>query len=348
MKPARQPSSTLMFAEASEAGQVVARQLSENAVFAKELAKLILRPATHTIFTCARGSSDHAAAYGKFLFETRLRKTVSSHPPSMGSVYRVPMKHMAEQPFIVVSQSGKSPDLLASAEVAREAGAIVIAIVNDESAPLVRLADIVMPLRAGPERSVAATKSFIATLSAFAQILSECVDGKALDPVISALPDQLYQAWTASWDQALAPFLRARSLFVLGRGPSFGIALEAALKFKETCGIHAEAFSTAEVAHGPMAVVDRNFPILVFPPLDEARAGMDALLRLFIEKEAIVAGAGPVGHGAIELPIVAGLHPVTAPISMIQSFYRFANALAIERGFDPDMPPLLKKVTETI
>src|SRR3546814_17688005 len=95
-------------------------------------------------------------------------------------------------------------------------------------------------------------------------------------------------------------------LFVLGRGPSFGIALEAALKFKETCGIHAEAFSTAEVAHGPMAVIDRNFPILVFPPLDEARAGLDALLRLFLEKEAIVAGAGPVGHGAIELPDVQG------------------------------------------
>src|SRR3546814_9102556 len=114
-----------MLSEASEAGQIVAKQLSDNAVWAKELAKLILRPATHTIFTCARGSSDHAAAYGKFLFEAHLRKTVSSHPPSMGSVYRVPMEHMAGQPFIVVSQSGKSPDLLASAEVAREAGAIV-------------------------------------------------------------------------------------------------------------------------------------------------------------------------------------------------------------------------------
>lgn len=348
MNAARHPTSTLMFSEASEAGQIVAKQLSDNAVLAKELAKLILRPATHTIFTCARGSSDHAAAYGKFLFEAHLRKTVSSHPPSMGSVYRVPMEHMAGQPFIVVSQSGKSPDLLASAEVAREAGAIVIAMVNDESAPLVPLADIVIPLRAGPERSVAATKSFIATLSAFAQIISECAGGQALDPVIAALPDQLCQAWAVSWDEALAPFSQARSLFVLGRGPSFGIALEAALKFKETCGIHAEAFSTAEVAHGPMAVIDRNFPILVFPPLDEARAGMDALLRLFLEKEAIVAGAGPVGHGAIELPVVAGLHPVTAPITMIQSCYRFANALAIERGLDPDRPPLLKKVTETI
>ena len=348
MQPAAHPSSTLMFAEASEAGQIVAKQLSENAVLAKELAKLLMRPATHTIFTCARGSSDHAAAYGKFLFETRLRKTVSSHPPSMGSVYRVPMEHMAEQPFIVVSQSGKSPDLLASAEVAREAGAIVIAIVNNENSPLVRLADIVMPLRAGPERSVAATKSFIATLAAFAQIMSECIDRQAFEPVISALPDQLSHAWAASWDEALAPFTQARSLFVLGRGPSFGIGLEAALKFKETCGIHAEAFSTAEVAHGPMAVVDRNFPILVFPPLDEARAGMDALLGLFVEKGAIVAGAGAVGKGAIELPVVADMHPVTAPIAMIQSFYRFANALAIERGFDPDTPPLLKKVTETI
>src|SRR3546814_11631775 len=101
------------------------------------------------------------------------------------------MEHMAEQPFIVVSQSGKSPDLLASAEVAREAGAIVIAIVNDENSPLVRLADIVMPLRAGPERSVAATKSFIATLAAFAQIMSECIDLQPFRPTLSALPAQL-------------------------------------------------------------------------------------------------------------------------------------------------------------
>src|SRR3546814_2531015 len=129
--------------------------------------------------------------------------------------------------------------------------------------------------------------------------MSECIDRQAFEPVISALPDQLSHAWAASWDEALAPFSQARSLFVLGRGPSFGIALEAALKFKETCGIHAEAFSTAEVAHGPMAVIDRNFPILVFPPLDDARAGMDALLRLFLEKEAIVAGAGQIGRKSV-------------------------------------------------
>src|SRR3546814_13935518 len=107
MQPAAHPSSTLMFAEASEAGQIVATQLSENAVLAKELAKLLMRPATHTIFTCARGSSDHAAASGKFLFETSLRKTVSSNPPSMASVYRVPMEHMEDKRFIAVSQTGQ-------------------------------------------------------------------------------------------------------------------------------------------------------------------------------------------------------------------------------------------------
>src|SRR3546814_4428008 len=141
------------------------------------------------------------------------------------------------------------------------------------------------------------------------------------------LPDKLCQAWGVSWYEALVPFSQARSLFVLGRGPSLGIALEAAMKFKETCGIHAEAFSTAEVAHGPMAVVDRNFPILVFPPLDEARAGMDALLGLFVEKGAIVEGAGAVGKGAIELAVVADVHPVTTAIAMIQCFYCFSNAL---------------------
>jgi glucosamine--fructose-6-phosphate aminotransferase (isomerizing) len=348
MTPKPEPDSTLMFAEASEASEVVSRQLVQNAALAKEIADLILRPATHTIFTCARGSSDHAAAYGKFLFETRLRRTVSSHPPSMGSIYRAPMEHMARQPFIVISQSGRSPDLLASAEVAREAGASVIALVNDTNAPLANMADVVLPLRAGAERSVAATKSFIATLSALVHILSECSGQEMLQPVIAALPEQLRQAWGVSWNEALMPLSNARSLFVLGRGPSFGVALEAALKFKETCGIHAEAFSMAEVAHGPMAVVNSNFPVLAFPPLDEARVGLESLLRKFIERGAFVASAGAVECKAIELPVVENMHSVTAPISMIQSFYRLANALAIERGFDPDAPPMLRKVTETI
>src|SRR3546814_14093668 len=126
-----------------------------------------------------------------------------------------------EQPFIVVSQSGKSPDLLASAEVAREAGAIVIAIVNDENSPLVRLADIVMPLRAGPERSVAETKSFIATLAAFAQIMSECIDRQAFEPAISALTDQLSHAWDAHWEEELAPFTQPRHHLFLGSATSY-------------------------------------------------------------------------------------------------------------------------------
>lgn len=348
MMSARQPNSTQMFAEAGEASAVVARQLSDNAARAGDVAAILMRPSTRMIFTCARGSSDHAAAYAKFLFETRLRKTVSSHPPSMGSLYRVPMEQMAAQPFILVSQSGKSPDLLASAEVARQAGAIVIALVNDVDAPLAQLADIVLPLHAGPERSVAATKSFIATLSAFAHIATQCDDQNGLGAAVAALPEQLRQAWNLPWDDALAPFLHARSLFVLGRGPSFGIALEAALKFKETCAIHAEAFSMAEVAHGPMALVGRDFPILAFPPLDEARAGLEPLLAKFVERGAAVAAAGPAGEGVITLPVVEAPHPVTAPITMIQSFYRFANMLALARGLDPDTPPLLKKVTETL
>src|SRR3546814_11702661 len=111
------------------------------------------------------------------------------------------MEHMAGQPFIVVSQSGKSPDLLTSAEVAREAGAIVIAMVNDESAPLVPLADIVIPLRAGQERSVAATKSLIATLSAFAQLIPECAGGQDPDPGLRAPADQFCQTCAVSWAQ---------------------------------------------------------------------------------------------------------------------------------------------------
>jgi glutamine---fructose-6-phosphate transaminase (isomerizing) len=136
-------------------------------------------------------------------------------------------------------------------------------------------------------------------------------------------------------------------MFVLGRGLTLSVAQEAALKFKETSGIHAEAFSIAEVAHGPMALVKQGFPVLVFPPLDGAAAGLDAILTRFGERGASILVAGTERADARSLPMQTALHPVIAPIAMAQSFYALVNALSVRRGYDPDHPPLLSKVTET-
>jgi glutamine---fructose-6-phosphate transaminase (isomerizing) len=338
---------TRMFAEAGEAADVVTQQHAANAAPLKALAIRLQELAPNIIFTCARGSSDHAATFAKYLFETHLGIPTLSQAPSISSIYGGALLHMQDQPFILVSQSGRSPDLLASAEAATKAGALVIALVNDTSSPLADMAEIVIPLHAGPEISVAATKSYIATLSAFVQLTNLWRPNPDLDQALIDLPAQLANAWQSDWSQGVDMLANARNLYVLGRGLTLGIAQEAALKCKETCGIHGEAFSVAEVAHGPMALVGPDFPVLVFPPLDKASAGLDAVLAAFNARGAPIAMVGTAQPGVTGLHFAQGIHPVTGPIVMAQSFYRLVNALSVQRRFDPDNPPMLRKVTET-
>jgi glutamine---fructose-6-phosphate transaminase (isomerizing) len=338
---------TKMFLEAGEANEIVAQQWQKNTKLMRDLAARLRRLDPQIIFTCARGSSDHAATFAKYLFETRLKIPTISQAPSISSIYGGALLHMKNQPFIIVSQSGKSPDLLISAEAAQKAGAVVIAFVNDMQSPLANMAEVVVPLHAGPETSVAATKSFIATLAAFAHLVGEWTGDAPLQSAVSELPADLNKAWKSDWSAGVDLFKNASSMFVLGRGLSLGIAQEAALKFKETCGIHAEAFSIAEVAHGPMALVKPGFPILVLPPLDKAAQGLDNIISKFLARDAKIAMAGGTMADVIRLPLRDNLHPVIGPIVMVQSFYSLVNALSVTRGYDPDHPPMLNKVTET-
>lgn len=341
------PDQTSMFREAAESAAVVARQMQANATLMSDVGKRLRHAAPGVIFTCGRGSSDHAATFAKYLFETRLRIATVSQAPSISSIYGGTLLNMEDVPFILISQSGRSPDLLMSAEAAKKAGAIVIALLNDTSAPLAKLADIVIPLHAGPETSVAATKSYIATLSALVHLTAEWQEDAALFTAYARLGEILSVAWEADWLQSIGMFSTAHNMFVLGRGLTLGVAQEAALKFKETCGLHAEAFSVAEVAHGPMALVNNGFPLLVLPPQDQAALGVDAILRDFVGRGADVAVAGSHHEGCITLPLQKNLHPVLAPIAMIQSFYRLVNALSVARGYNPDAPQHLNKVTQT-
>jgi glucosamine--fructose-6-phosphate aminotransferase (isomerizing) len=339
----RDPETTLMHAEAGEAPEVIARLLDRNRAAIDRIAARLRDQSPPFIVTCARGSSDHAATYGKYLFETKLGIPVASAAPSIASVYGAPMR--AEGALcLAISQSGRSPDLLASAAAYQQAGAFVVALVNDEASPLAALADAVLPLCAGPERSVAATKSYIAALAVQAALAAAWSEDAALAERLAALPDAMTQAFALDWSAAIDPLLGARSLFVLGRGYGFAVAQEAALKFKETCGLHAEAFSAAEVRHGPMAIVGRGFPLLGFATSDEIGDDVRAAAAQFAERGATVLLADAAGGG--RLPAIAA-DPVLEPLLMIQSFYRFVNRLAVARGIDPDAPPHLKKVTET-
>ncbi|MFT3763644.1 MAG: SIS domain-containing protein [Pseudoxanthomonas sp.] len=334
---------TLMFNEAAQAADVVAAQFARNEAVVAELAAGLRADPPPFVATCARGSSDHAATYAKYLFETQLGFVTASISPSVGSVYEA-KQHLRGALYLTISQSGKSPDLLRNAEAAREAGARVVALVNVEDSPLARLADTVLPLGAGPEKSVAATKSYLASLAAILQLAAHWKDAAPLRDALGALPDGLRAAWRADWSALTDGLADARSLFVLGRGLGLAAAQEAALKFKETCGLHAEAYSSAEVKHGPMALVGPGFPVLAFAQPDETGAGTRAVAEEFRNRGAQVWVAGEGG----DLPLAAPPHPACTPLLTVQSFYRAINALALRRGHNPDVPPHLNKVTETV
>ena len=338
-----EPTATLMFREAAEAADVIERQFDRNHAVMERLAASLRDTPPPFVVTCARGSSDHAATYGKYLLETQLGVVVASASPSVGSVYSVPLQ-LRGALFIVISQSGKSPDLLRNAEAAKAAGARVVALVNVEDSPLAQLADTVIPLHAGAERSVAATKSYLASLAALLQLAAYWKQDDALRAALQHLPGALRQAWQCEWNAVTDGLVEAGNLFVLGRGLGLGAAQEAALKFKETCGLHAEAYSSAEVKHGPMALVGPGFPVLAFAQPDETGAGTRAVADEFAARGAQVWLAGADGC----LPVAAAPHPLCAPLLTVQSFYRAINALALRRGHNPDLPPHLNKVTETV
>jgi glucosamine--fructose-6-phosphate aminotransferase (isomerizing) len=336
---------TMMCREIAQSSAAIARQLALNAPRVRELATVLRRDPPRLIATGARGSSDNAATFAKYLFETRLGIATMSAAPSVQSVYAAE-PDFAGALFLAISQSGKSPDLVRQAESAKAAGARVVAMVNVEDSPLAAAADFVVPLRAGPELSVAATKSFLCSLSALLQLAAEWKDDDALRDALAAVPPLLDEGTAADWNPFVDGLADASSLFVVGRGLGLAAAQEAALKLKETCGIHAEAFSAAEVQHGPMALVESGFPVVFFVQDDDTRDSTLAVARKFLARGARVWTIGADGRDALPLP--PARDPACTPLVAVRRFYSAVNALAVRRGRDPDAPPHLSKVTETL
>jgi len=342
-------SGTFMAAEIAESGAVVRRQLTANAAATAKLAANLRARKPSFAVTIARGSSDHAALYLKHLVELKAALACASLGPSLASLYHAPLR-LAEAVAIAISQSGRSPDIVAMQRAARDQGAVTVALVNDEGSPLARDADALLPLYAGAERSVAATKSMIASLVASASLVGNWSEDSALLVALAELPSVLDLSSAAPLSrEAVETLAKASSLFVIGRGATHAVAAEAALKLKETSAIHAEAFSSAEVLHGPAGVIGPGFPVLAFAPDDAAREGFfDALDRL------ASFGAGMLVIDYKPHPrwrtLVAphGGHPLLTPVVALHTFYRVAEATARKRGRNPDQPPHLTKVTETL
>jgi glucosamine--fructose-6-phosphate aminotransferase (isomerizing) len=336
--------------EAAEAPDVVRRMLAANEKDLARLGETLRRQPPSLVLTVARGSSDHATLYGKYLIEQNLRLPVSSMAPSVVSVAGAPMRDLRTALVIAVSQSGRSPDIIATVKAAADAGAQVVAIVNDDASPLAQAAALVLPLHAGPEKSVAATKSCIASLAALADLVRHWSQDAELDAALPHLPDHLAAAAQLDWSPMTKALAKAQNLFVVSRGAGFGVAQEMALKLKETCALHAEAFSAAEVEHGPAAIVRDGLPVLMLAPPDQAGPEVIALAKRFAARGANVlcAGLDTSADGVTALPVPPGLDGSLAPIAWLPSFYAAVVNLSLARGLDPDKPPYLNKVTKTV
>lgn len=339
------PAGQHMRAETAEIPASVARLLALSAGQIAEAGASLRDLDPRLVVTVARGSSDNVASLFKYACEITAGIPVASVGPSIASIYGRSLR-LEGAALLTVSQAGRSPDLLASLAAARAGGARSIGLVNKEGSPVMRAVDIAVPIHAGRELSVAATKSFVASAVAALAVLAAWQGDAALGEALNRLPEALEAALAVDPTPAVAALRQASSIYVLGRGPGFAMAQEASLKFKETCGIHAESFSSAEFHHGPASLVAGSFPVVAFLTEDEAGPGIRETIGTLAGRGANVL---PLGFGSDALLRVPDPgHRLTQPVVLIAAFYRIALELALARGLDPDRPPFLLKATDTV
>jgi len=335
-----------MLKEAVSAAECVALQLASDVERYADLGRKLRTTNFNTALTVARGSSDHAANYVAYLIMARIGRVVASLPMSLVTLNKSPLV-TRDTLTIAISQSGQSPDVVEPIRYFRDGGATTIALVNDITSPLAEAAEWAMPLHAGKEQSVAATKSFITSLVAGARLVAQWQNDPDLLDGLAALPDALRAASQVDWSPALEVLAPARNIMVVGRGISFPIALESALKFKETSALQAEAFSGAEIKHGPMALIEEGYPLLIFATRGPTQASLIQLAAEMRTRGArvLLAAPGDVAERDLTLPTAAT--PDLDPIVAVQAFYVMAAKLSEARGMDPDRPRHLSKVTKT-
>lgn len=338
---------TLMRTEIASIPDVVARLLDQSRDTLRNAGSRLREKDPAFLVSIARGSSDHVATYLKYTVELTAGVPVASLGPSIASIYGAKLK-LAKSAAIAISQSGKSPDIVAMAEMARTNGALTYSISNTPESPLAQASDIAIDILAGPEKSVAATKTFVASAVAGLALIAHWTGDTALLAALDRLPRALSDALECDWSPLADALEGHDSLYVLGRGPSFAIANETALKFKETSSIHAEAYSAAEVLHGPVAIVGKAFPVLALTARDPAEQSIIETCDRVAGQGAHVFVTSTAKSAATPLPFIATSHPLTDPLALLVSFYMFVEALSRRRGLNPDQPPHLRKVTETI
>jgi glucosamine--fructose-6-phosphate aminotransferase (isomerizing) len=334
---------TSMAREIAEIPALSAQLLARQRDIAR-VAEHIRLAAPRVVIVCGRGSSGHVGVYFRYLIEARAGVIVSAAAPSVFTAYRR-RPDMRNALFVVVSQSGRSPDLVMATEYARESGALTLAIVNDDASPVAAASALVLPIGAGPERAVAATKTVALSMQAGVQLMAALTGDADLKDALDRLPGRLDKVLTCEWSAWGLSLAAAPAAFVAARGYGFGPAREIALKVTEILRVPALGFSAAELRHGPRAAITPATPVLLLRQNDEAGATVDGLFNdLCSAGETVFAAGGPAGT----LPWIGDGHPICDAVVMLVPAYAAIEKEARRRGLDPDNPQHLSKVTRTL
>jgi glucosamine--fructose-6-phosphate aminotransferase (isomerizing) len=342
-----------MLEEIREQPAVLERVYRFEAAKAAALARRLRVRRPQVVVLAARGTSDNAAIYGRYLIETHLGVPVSLAAPSVVTLYGARLR-LRGTVVIGLSQSGQSPDIVRFVEEARAAGALTVAMTNAPHSPLARAAHEVLFLHAGPEHSVAATKTYTAQLALLSLLIAHAAEDLALVRAHERLPEAAAAALRA--EPAVRPaavlLKRRRECLVTSRGLNFGTALEGALKLKESSGVVAEALSSADLLHGPIALVERGFPVIIAAPPGRALRHLTNLLRglrrLGAQTIVLSSARQPLEEADFPVPLPLVGKEALTPHVYIVPLQLLAYHVARLRGLDPDRPRGLRKVTRVL
>jgi glucosamine--fructose-6-phosphate aminotransferase (isomerizing) len=342
----------LMTAEIAEQPEVLARLLATAGPSVLAVAEAIRAAAPRFVLFAARGTSDHAALYGKYLAEVRLGWAAGLASPSSMTAYGA-RPDLRDVLFIAVSQSGASPDLVESTTTARECGALTLAVTNNASSALASAAQLHLDVLAGPERAVAATKTYSAELLTLWMLVDALCDGDFSSA--AALPDAVAACVREPSVDVVAAAARryvdADRIVLTARGYSYATVAEAALKLMETSYLAAQSFSGADLLHGPMAMVSAGTPVIAVVSCGHGGRAMEPVIARLEELGAdlfVVGEPAAVARTGKGFVLPAGVSEELSPLMEIVPLQRLACSLALARGLDPDAPRGLTKVTHTL
>jgi glucosamine--fructose-6-phosphate aminotransferase (isomerizing) len=341
---------SLLRDEIGQQPDVLARVIEQNRGTVAAIVEALERRPPGFVLIASRGSSGNAARYGQHVFGRLNRLPVGFASPSLHTVYEAPPR-LRNALVLGISQSGQSPDVVSVLEDATHQGQITVAVTNDPESPIALAARHVLPLHAGPEQAVAATKTYSASLCAVAQLAAALAGDESLLRELSSIPASVArQIREVDAERAVEVAAAWQSCAVVGRGPNYGTAFEIALKVKELTGITAEPYAPADLLHGPIAIVERGYPLIVVAPSGPARPALEELLDairqrggapLVLSDERELARAGELFLRLV--PVPEWLSPLVAVVPA----QLLAAGIAERRGVDTDRPFGLSKVTLT-